>query len=157
MKRTALALAAALGLVLGTALTADANTHAPCSYHYATPPSVQLIDGGVATLAGSGAIGGCPAPIGTESVSLTVAVQHLEAGTWITKGTAVSPPKGWSRITRGARQTSATATAACLPGDWRTETTENAGGSDGVPEWHSTTVTFTPGDSGVCGSYGGGD
>ena len=39
-------------------------------------------------------------------------------------------------------------------------TLSGAGGIGGCPapvEWTSAIVTFTPGDSGVCGSYGGGD
>lgn len=132
---------------------AQAVTHAPCTYRYAGPPSVQLVQGGQSTLAGSGTVGGCPSPVGSESVTVTVSLERYDGTTWTVVSTA-SVSRGWSRITRGARQVSATATATCIPGPWRTHLTSYDSGPIDVT---STVVTFAAGDSGVCGSYGGGD
>ena len=144
-------------IILATLTTpAHAATHAPCVGHIATTPHVTLLLEGTNTIIeGSGAITGCPVPIGTETVTLTVTLQHQEQGEWVdyyTKGPTI---KGWSRYYRYARQHSLTVNGPCLVGDWRTHVT----GGDGYQptSWDSTTATFVPGDSGVCGSYGGGD
>lgn len=132
---------------------AQAVTHAPCTYRSASPPSVQLVQNGAATLAGSGTVGGCPSPSGTESVTVTVTLERYDGTAWTAAATATQS-RGWSRITRGARQVSATTTTTCVPGPWRTHLTSY----DTAPiDVTSPVVTFTAGDSGVCGSFGGGD
>lgn len=149
MRKTLLVFAAIAALV--------AATHAPAASYYASPPSVQLVDHGVTTIQGSARMSGYPSPIGTESATITVVLQHYEAGSWVDRGTVETRTKAWSRFTpggAGARQVSAISKATCLNGDWRTHWT----GYDNAPRsGDSTVVTFTPGDSGVCGSYGGGD
>jgi len=158
MKRNKVFIGAALGVLamVPVMVHASADTHSACSGHTAVAPYVSDISNGVSTLHGAGQIGGCPAPIGTESVSITVALQSFDVDTqmWIDKATA-NYSKSWNRYYRLARQAGGGVDATCVVGDWRTDVK----GGDGFQptEWTSPVVTFVAGDSGVCGSYGGGD
>jgi hypothetical protein len=147
-------------VVLGVAATAmvitsaQADTHTPCIRRSAVAPYVSTIDDGIATLSFSGDIGGCPSSTLTEGVRITLHAQHLKDGGWTDAATATYA-RSWNQYSRFARQTGGTIHATCMVGDWRTLVT----GGDGFEPtaWSSEVVTFTPGDSGVCGSYGGGD
>lgn len=150
------ALLAATALV-GVALnpsTAAAATHSPCTRHSATTPYVLTVNNGVTTLQGAGDIGGCPSSVATEGVTIRVCLQHLDVAGWTDQACA-DASRSWNRYSRFARQAGASVTATCTNGDWRTRVT----GGDGwdPTEWASPVRTFLPGDSGVCGSYGGGD
>jgi len=158
MRLALAALLAALAAAIGIAAPSVAVTRAPCTYHGAVPPYVDTVEENTTIIAGAGSISGCPkvVTLTTESVKILVELQHLEDGSWITYASA--PYSGSAnRYTRfwNPPRAGGTIHATCLNGDWRTHVT----GGDGYPpyEWDSTTVTFTPGDSGVCGSYGGGD
>lgn len=148
MKR-ALLVCAALIVSFLSALPAEATT--PCAFHGANAPAVDYIANGQAVLVASGGIGGCPKP---SHAAVTVEVQHLESGAWVTEVSG-SDSRNWTVSWRYARQIYVTLRTTCIPGDWRTRVT----GGDGNPpfEWISPVATFKPGDSGVCGSYGGGD
>lgn len=156
MHRRTAAVLAALALIAAVAATpALATTHGPCSYRWASAPSISTVTQQGTILIGSATLGACPAPMsGSESAAITVTLQRLVGGSWQAVGDSSTMTKGWSRITRGARQVSATATATCVPGStYRTE----ANGYDVAPvEFHSASVTFVPADSGTCG-YGGSD
>lgn len=148
MKRTLLVLAA-VALV--------AATHAPAASYYASPPSVQYVNQDQTTIQGSARMSGYPPPVGTESATITVVLQHSEAGVWRDRGTVDTRTKAWNSRTpggSGARAVSGISTATCLVGDWRTKAT---GQDNAAREFYSTVVTFTAGDSGVCGGFGGGD
>ena len=153
--RRLLVVLAALAVVLASAVPAAAVTHAPCAGHYVTAPYVALVDDGVTTLQGAGGIGGCPAPAGTESVTITVALQRLVDGVWVDQ-VAGSGSRSWNRYSRYARTYGLSVTAVCELGDWRTDVR----GGDGFEpsEWVSDPVTMVGNDSGVCGvNTGGGD
>lgn len=153
MRRFTVLFAATL-LTVALPAPAYAATHAPCLGHNASIPRVAWVDRGVTTLSGGGSISGCPLPAGVESVTVTVALQHLQDGVWVDQ--VVTPFTGvWTRAYRYARATGGTVYATCVPGWWRTQVT----GGDGYTPyvWASTAVTFSLGDSGVCGAYGGGD
>jgi len=146
---------AALGLSVAAA---SANTRAPCTWHGASPPQVDTVEENVTTLYGSGSISGCPkvVTLTTESVKITVTLQYLEDGAWVDQATGTFSGSA-NRYTRfwNPPRAGGTLYATCLNGDWRTHVT---GGDGYAPyEWDSVTVTFVPGDSGVCGSFGGGD
>jgi hypothetical protein len=159
MRRLACVGLAALGAcwpVLAVA-PAAAATHAPCVRHSAVAPTVATITDGVTVLSGAGDIGGCPAVATTasESVTVTVCLQRLDSAGWVDAACNGPVTKGWNRYWRYARQLGLSVTATCVDGDWRTDV---RGGDGWDPtEWASPVVTFAPGDSGVCGSYGGGD
>jgi hypothetical protein len=148
----------ALGAMISLPGYAGAVTHAPCTGHSASVPYVDVINGdGTSTLTGSGGISGCPLVTTTksESVTLTVCLQRFVNGAWADQVCAGPVTKGWNRYWRYARSNSLTVYATCVPGDWRTDV---RGGDGFAPtEWNSSVATFVPGDSGVCGAYGGGD
>lgn len=155
MKRTLKAALLALALVIGSAAAAVAVTHAPCTYHYASAPTILLVNSdGSTTLQGSATTGACPSPVGTESVTITVTLQARDAtGAFVDVTLPVSVTRGWSRVTRGARQVSATAKAACTFTDWRTK---GVSAENTTVTFYSDVVRYSPGDSGRC-NYGGGD
>jgi len=159
MRRMLLAAAAALAaaVLLAVPAPAGAVTHSPCAGHTAVAPYVSRVDDGVTTLSGAGGIGGCPVPVGTESVTVTVALQWLDPATqtWVDQVTQTWT-RSWNRYSRFARQAGGVVYAVCVVGDWRTQVT----GGDGFPpfEWSSDPVTMVRNDSGVCGvNTGGGD
>ena len=127
---------------------AQAATHSPCTSHLATAPRISLVNDSTVTLTGSGSIGGCPVPVGVESVTLTVCLQHDGADVSCASGS-----RAWSRYTRFARTYGLTVNAVCSPGLWRTV----ARGGDGFTptEWASEQVSFSSADGYSCKEPGG--
>lgn len=156
MRRILAVLLLCTSLVLAP-MAATASVSGPCVRHYASPVTVQTITNGKSTLAASGSVSGCPGSSG--SLTITVTALHYEGGAWVPKASA-SHRASWTSFTPGgtrARQSNATTPAfPCIIGQWETVLT----GDD--PYDYSANpviayVTMTGGDSGVCGSYGGGD
>lgn len=156
MKRPLTILLLCLAFVFAP-LAASATVSGPCVRHYASPVTVQTITNGVSTLVASGSVSGCPGSSG--SLTITVTASHYENGTWVPKASA-SHRASWTSFTPGgtrARQSNATTPAfPCLEGAWETVLT----GDDPYDYTGHALITYTTittGDSGVCGSYGGGD
>jgi len=68
----AIVLGALVGLAASRAVGA---THSPCTSLLAVAPYVSDVTDGVTTIGGAGQIGGCPVPVGTEGVAITVCLQ----------------------------------------------------------------------------------
>lgn len=153
MRRLLAALGAAVLIPL--AAPASADTTAPCTYRNVTPPKVELIVNGTAQLDATAAIGGCPKTAGSVSVTARVQWYNPVAHDWQTQ-TERTWTRAWPAAYRYARQAGGTTDLMpCLLGQWRTHAIWTDGWNPG--SGNSSTVTFGPGDSGVCGSYGGGD
>jgi len=144
-----------LGAQLVTAAGASAVTHAACSNRTPGLPAVAWLDENAqnTVLQGGGHVGGCPMPIGTESVDATVCMELQQPdASWLPFACA-SGSKSWSRTYRFARQLDLTVTAPCRVGAIRMHLTGNDVGPFDVP---GTPVTFKLDEDGVCGNFGGG-
>lgn len=142
LRRLLVALALAVPLL---AVAAPADAASVCAVHAAGTPYVSLVQNGVTTLAGSGGVAGCQSG---SSVTITVSLQMLDGATWVDQA-SVTHFKFMSP--RYAKQDYQTVKATCAVGDWRILTV-----GDGYVV-AGPVARFSAGDSGVCGSYGGGD
>lgn len=159
MKRLLLVAVLAV-LALTLASPASAATHSPCTSHIAVAPYVSDVTDGVTTIGGAGQIGGCPVPVGTEGVAITVCLQARVEGGWVDQ-TCQTVARSWSRISRFPRRAGTSVFSGCVLGDMRTDVRGALadGTADGFAvEWASPAVTMVRNDSGVCGvRTGGGD
>lgn len=121
----------------------SAATHSACVRHSAVTPYISTAIPDGAILTGAGDIGGCPTPIGNESVAITVCLQRDGVDV-----VCQSYTRGWNRYTRFPRQAGGSINATCAPGVWKTVVT----GGDGFEpsRWESDPATFALVDESDC-------